>query len=218
MIERSERNLWLSLLKPGMTVADIGSNMGYFAMLAARAVGQSGKTIAFEPAPSNLVYLRRNLSLNSELAVIVEELAISSEEGEATFHTGWHEGNGSLLEDARGTTGETFTVRTCRLDDYRKTNGIDRIDLLKLDIEGAEVLAFEGMAEGLKDGRYGHIMLEWHGRDHGGFAPERPKNAVKLLAESGYGFYHITKRSGLQPITADDIAGERIHVYCKPAS
>ncbi len=154
LIERPVWRLMRDLLRPGMTMADVGANLGFFALSAARFVGPEGRVIAFEPVPGNLRYLRRNLALNPGLAnLLVEPLAVSDQEGETTIHLGWHEGNASLLVGARSTTEDTAPVRTTSLDEYAAARDVPRIDLVKMDIEGAERNALLGAARTLREHR-----------------------------------------------------------------
>jgi len=186
-------------------------------VLASKRVGPNGTVVAFEPDPENIERMRRNAGLNPGLAMTIEEVAISDCEGEATFRRGGDSAKGSLLDGANWEGRQAFTVPTTTLDSYVNGHGIDRVDVLKIDIEGAEPMALEGMAEGLGAGRYGSIILEWHGDFHQGLA-DRPGRALSLLDSSGYKLFVIRRRHWrpkLEPVRPEAVGEERIHLLCQ---
>lgn len=215
LIERPLRRTLLSVLRPGMTFFDVGANIGYFSLLAAQQVGSTGRVVAFEPVPRNLEFLRRNLTLNPALNIItVVPAAVSESRGETTLHLGWHEGNASLLADARGTTTDAISVPTLPLDAYLEEQGIERVDVLKMDIEGAEIFALAGMAKGLEAGRYGHLLIEWHIGDHTGLG-DRPGETLAHLRKCGYILHRIHKHHAA-PLTEEDLTRNRVHIWAQP--
>ena len=121
------------LLSPGDRVLDIGGHIGYTALLAAHHVGPSGRVIVFEPHPANRARIAENLALNPDLAaqITLEPLALSDQVG--TARLGGQESTASL-----GDSG--ITVSTTTLDAY-ETEHLLQPGLIKMDIEGAEVLA-----------------------------------------------------------------------------
>jgi FkbM family methyltransferase len=131
------------LLRPGDTVIDVGANIGYFTLLASRRIGASGTVFAFEPLPRTRDGLERNLQLNGVSNVLVRAEAASNVAGEATFYEGppTHRGTSSLrpLENAS----RRIRIRTDRLDDVLPEDC--RINLVKIDVEGAEYQVLEGM-------------------------------------------------------------------------
>jgi len=83
-----------------------------------------------------------------------------------------------------------------------------------MDIEGAEVQAIEGMREGLAAGRYGDIVIEWHGSHHGELGT-RPVEALKLLASSGHDLFVLKRRGRLEPVSPESVPADRIHLFCR---
>ena len=134
-------NAWLihSLCRPGMTVFDVGANVGYYTLLFAKAVGPSGRVFAFEPGPGNFAFLRRHIELNQIGNVSLVEAAASHQTGETRFECAQSMGHISKA-------GKT-TVRTVRLDEFPTT------DLIKMDIEGGEIDAIPGAARILSEKR-----------------------------------------------------------------
>jgi len=135
------------LLAPGQTMIDVGANIGYFAIVAARAVGPQGRVVAFEPVGPVRARLQRNLALNGLSRVEVREEALSASSGNVKFFTGPADDTGlaSLrpLEGSRETT-----VRQVRFDDLWRVD--DPVALVKIDVEGAEMAAIRGMSGTLR--------------------------------------------------------------------
>ena len=126
-----ERAVLLAGLGLGGVAIDIGANIGYITMLLAKAVGEHGHVVACEPMPENLEELRRNVSLNSLEQVRIVPVALGRRKGVA-----------NMTGDVNGVTspgGDGIQVEMRPLDSF----SLDRIDLVKIDVEGheAEVLA-----------------------------------------------------------------------------
>ena len=136
-----------SVLKPGACFLDIGGNKGDFALFAAALAGPGGKVICFEPHPENAEWIRKSVAENRFENLRVEELALSDHEGEATLNIGGKSGQHSL--ETRKHDRGSVTVRTMGLDRYLEAEGIDRVDAIKIDVEGAEDLVVAGATETL---------------------------------------------------------------------
>jgi FkbM family methyltransferase len=146
------------LIAPGHVVYDVGANIGFFTILCARLVGLEGKVYAFEPMPENAATLRHNIALNELENVVVVEKALSSTSGTAElFISPWsafHSLNveGASKRENRGQDAQApIAVETVTLDQFVREAGVEAPDLVKLDVEGAELLALEGMREVLRD-------------------------------------------------------------------
>jgi FkbM family methyltransferase len=110
-------------------------------------VGETGKVYAFEPSQANFLFLLRNLDLNGIHNVIPIRKAVSNTTGPMTLFSGQHGRTGlNTLYPNRFTGGEAATVDSTTLDDFLEKEGWPPIDLVKMDIEGAEPAALEGMA------------------------------------------------------------------------
>ncbi len=132
-------------IRPGMTVIDVGANFGYYTLLMADAVGQSGSVIAIEPNPSAVALLKESVLLNgyADRTEIVAQ-ALSDKEGTGLLFCPSSEPKNALLVPHRHhTNGMTLEVATTTLDSV--TAGRPRIDLIKIDAEGAEAAIFRGM-------------------------------------------------------------------------
>jgi FkbM family methyltransferase len=147
------------VLRPGMTFLDIGANDGMYAVFAAKRVGPSGTVWAFEPSPRELDRLRLNLELN-QLAAQVFPVALGDTAADVELLVAGyeHEGHNTLGAFAyEGVTGTREKVAMRRLDDIVAENRPARIDVLKLDVEGAEWRVLTGSLETLR--RYRPILL-----------------------------------------------------------
>ena len=143
--EKGTTDLFRELLKPGMVVVDVGANVGYFSLLAAELVGSSGKVYAFEPEPGNHGVLQKNIEINSLSNIQVEEMAVSDNSGVADFFLSeLDSGSHSLFGDAARGIRESVQVTTTTLDAFLEAEGWPNIDLVKIDVEGAEDLVFDG--------------------------------------------------------------------------
>jgi len=127
------------LLKPGHVVVDIGANIGYYTLLAASQVGDTGKVIAFEPHDQNCTLINMSLQANKFTNVVVHPYAVLDKKGEIGFNIVEGSSNGviDLIKTSR------YQVDAIQLDTFLKNE--HRIDIVKLDIEGAEGLALKGM-------------------------------------------------------------------------
>jgi FkbM family methyltransferase len=154
LLEPQEVRLFLSLLGPGMTVFDVGANLGMYTLLAARRVGLAGRLHAFEPTPAVAERLEGNVRLNALPNVVVNRTAVSDTAGVATFYLGAASDRNTL-----GPGGGTPTsVATVTLDDYVTSHGLGGVDVLKMDVEGAEVMALRG-ARRLLEGPGAPVLL-----------------------------------------------------------
>lgn len=143
---RSTRALERALPRDGVFV-DIGANIGFYTLVAAHRLrgGRGGRVIAFEPNPTTLPRLRRNLALNDAAHVEVNAVALGDEDGVLPLYMPADACHGETSLRPQGWAGETvvFDVPVRRLDDVLPAD-LARIDLLKIDVEGAELLAFRG--------------------------------------------------------------------------
>jgi FkbM family methyltransferase len=156
--------VFCSLLADARVVVDVGANKGYYSLLAALAGGPRRLVVAVEPWPENAAILRQNLQLNGVENVLVCEVAASGHEGTCHFMMP-PRGNSGLAHVAGAANGagmDPRLIRCRRLDDLLDELQIGEIDLLKMDVEGAETLAIEGLARLLAGRKVHHLLLEMH--------------------------------------------------------
>ena len=155
-------------LKAGDSFVDVGANSGYFAMLAASLVGPAGYVFAFEPNPIVFKELVPHVQLNQFAGrVQMFDYALSdvSAENVSLFVLPRHNGFATLVENS-GLLPEHFgmptavAVRTRTFDGWRTEHGIERVDVMKIDVDGAEARVLAGMRESLAAGRIRHLVCE----------------------------------------------------------
>jgi len=163
--EPQETQLALAILRAGMTVVDAGANWGYFTLVSAHAVGPRGRVVALEPHPALSALLEANVRGNRLVHVECLRLAAGACNGVARF-AGFAADGGNwglsreVPEDAADPVEFRSDVRA--LDDLLDGLGIERVDLLKIDVEGGEADVLHGMIRGLGRARYQYVLLELH--------------------------------------------------------
>jgi FkbM family methyltransferase len=149
------------LLGPGDVFYDVGANVGFMTLVGAALVGPSGHVIAFEPIPRLAAVVRANAELNGLAQVEVHELALADRESTARFVVP-EESSGSHLADVKDGVGETFDVQVTTLDAFLARTDAPPPTVIKLDIEGAELRALDGMRQTLA--AHGPaLVVELHG-------------------------------------------------------
>lgn len=170
--EFDKQRVFAATIRPGQVVFDIGAHVGFYTLLSARLVGNRGQVWAFEPAARNLHYLRRHLQLNRVQNVQVVEAAVCNTTGSVAFADGPSASEGRISPD--GTT----CVTALRLDDFIMEAGVRPPDVLKIDVEGAELDVLQG-ALSLLTGHKPIIFLATHNAT-------LHAQCCALLAASGY--------------------------------
>ncbi|MGO9604280.1 MAG: FkbM family methyltransferase [Candidatus Binataceae bacterium] len=153
------------LLKPGMTFYDIGANVGFHSMIAARLLGPSnGNVICFEPVEENARLIRHNAQLNGFERVTIKPIALSDVEESGRFWISEEPTWGSLVSagDPPSRCIGSIEVRVRRLDDVIEEEGLTPPDVIKMDVEGAEVTALKGAVRTLEKHRP-ILLIELHG-------------------------------------------------------
>lgn len=195
--EEEETHFFLEWLKPNMAVIDIGANVGYFTLLACKAVGPGGTVFAFEPEPGNFKLLEKNLSLNAYAQGRPLQLALSDKRGTVRLFTdSANLGNPSLARGNITSSADAVDVETARLDDLlaEQKDLPARFDLIKMDAQGAEALVIEGAVELLKRDRPTLLIEFWPmGLENMG---SDPTAFLERLQGLGYSIRHVSRHGG----------------------
>jgi FkbM family methyltransferase len=148
------------VVKPGMTIFDIGANIGYYVLMELGLIGDDGRLVAIEPSPANVVLLNRNLTLNNYRDIPVIESAVSDEPGNKLFHLS-HESNLNTFHDIGSgvdhLSGEQINVRTVTVPELATKYGAP--DLIRMDVEGHEVEVIGGMLDAIQNGAMAPMIL-----------------------------------------------------------
>ena len=162
--EPQVQSVLASTLASGHVMYDIGAASGFYAVIAARAVGSTGQVVAFEPMPESAARLRHNIALNEFTNVHVLELALGESVGTAKLVAGIEEDQaglkGSLASNESSTPVEVEVTTIDRLVDE---GALPPPDIIKMDIEGAEIEVLGG-AERTLSQRRPVLLIESHGR------------------------------------------------------
>lgn len=173
-------------VQPGMVLYDVGANVGYVSLLFARSAGPKGQVYAFEALPANLERIRRNLELNPQASVRAIGMAVVDAIRPVEFLThpsgamGKAAGSAGRKQEAYGAS---IQVKGISLDEFIYTHLNSVPQVVKIDIEGGEVLALPGMRRLLREGRP-LIFLELHG-------PEAANTAWEELKAADYELFRM---------------------------
>jgi FkbM family methyltransferase len=191
------------LLSPGDVFIDVGANVGLYALKGARLVGSRGRVLALEPGAEAYDHLAANLALNAFDWVTPMKVAASDALGEAVLHhvpLGRDPQAFSLIANARASEGEV--VETVTLDSLVARCGLDRVDLIKIDVEGAEPLVIAG-ATNMLAGLRPAVIFECNAHINAGGETGAAGEAWSMLADVGYRFFRL-------------VAGEFVRVGAPP--
>ncbi len=150
-------------LRPGMIYIDAGANLGEFVVRAARRVGRHGKVYALEAAPDTFKNLEYNIALNRLTQVRAIHAAVADSDGPVQFfpYPGRDSGSSSLYPPSDGSV-QAVTVPGMTLDTLAECEHLEAVDLIKLDVEGAELAALRGMPKLLGSPRPPVVVFEYH--------------------------------------------------------
>jgi len=189
--EREQTQRFQQWIRPGDVVLDVGAANGYYTLLAAQLVGETGQVIAFEPDPKNAAFLRQHIQRNGWKNVTVLQAAVGDREGVVNFACGTGTGTGRITSEG------DRQVALVRLDDVTRDCASPPTHV-KIDVEGAEMQVLAG-AERLLREASPILFLSTHG-------VEVHQACCRHLEERGY---------ELEPIEGDDLASAS-EVFCRP--
>ncbi len=193
------------LVQPGMTVLDIGANIGFFAIGMARLTGAEGRVIAFEPNAASMERLRQNIELNRMVQVTVEKYAVSDYDGTAEFSNALSDTQGRFVDlPYLPANAKTVSVPCCTVDAYLAKTGLVP-QFIMMDVEHAEGRVLKGMRKTMGSVRP-ILLIEMHGR-------EAIREAWDELRASNYSIQVLPDRCA--PNSSSDIP-ELSHCVCYP--
>ena len=180
-------------LKKGMTVLDLGANIGYYAIMESKLIGDTGFIYALEPHPANVDLLKTNIQLNKiSERIEVHQMGGSNKNGVEALCISAESNLHSFLKD-KNSSDETVDVPMVTIQEFRK--GRKKIDFIRMDIEGYEVEVFEGLLPALDDEDFRpSILFETH---RSKYTEEHTiKQSLKLMFEKGYKVKIIASNEG----------------------
>ena len=176
-------------LTEGSVFLDVGAHIGYFSLKGAVAVGKSGRVLAFEPNPETVALLRDNVAASSAKNVTVEPIACTDHDQMLTLYAAGiiNTGMSSLARNNANVTIEgpkAYTVRGRPIDDVVRELNLNRVDAIKVDVEGAELLVLKGTIETLKR-FHPKLVVELVPEQLASFKAT-PEDVRTLIREAGY--------------------------------
>lgn len=218
---QSEKDYWLGtyeedlqsaarrIIQTGMVVYDVGANIGYISLMAAKLCGQAGRVFAFEALPKNAERLASNVGLNGLCdRVTLVQAAVTGQTGEIAFltHASGAMGKVSGSAGREEQYGETLRVAAIALDDYVFQSGHPAPQVVKMDIEGGEGLALRGMSRLLRENRP-TLLIELHGQD-------AARQVWEILRANHYQICQMTKT--MPEILSLDDLGWKAYIVALP--
>jgi len=206
---RHELRLLDRIVKPGMTVMDVGANAGEVTLFVAKRVGPTGRVFSFEPLDVMADRLTLNVAMNHLDQVEVVRMGLSDADGEVpiysaaeAFHDGTHhEGLGTIYPGGPRTK-ELQRIQLTTADKWAASRDLDRVDVMKIDVEGAELPVIHG-ALGLVETHRPWLFLEVQELTASN-ASYTAGDVLDALTPFGYRFYRI-QRDPMPEVTRDTL-------------
>jgi len=196
-------------IKPGMRGIDLGANIGYYALIEAELVGKTGRIHAIEPGPDNVELLKKNLKANNADDIFtVSQYLIGDHDGTEKFYLSACSNRHSMSNvDKVG----SIEVPMLTLDSFMEKKGIkpEDIDFLRMDIEGYEVMAFQGMQKILNAKTPFKIFMEFHPRYYAQWGWSFEK-LLDFLASHGFKVRGLSYERGTEIKAFTDPSREQI--------
>lgn len=205
--EPDETEWLVRTVQPGDTFVDAGANIGYYTVIAARLVGESGKVYAFEPDPKNFELLRKNVRANGLTNVVLEPRALSNAPGTIKLFLARDNKGDHRIYQPEGESRPSVDVEAVRLDEYLRAAG-RKLDVLKVDTQGAEGLILEGASGALEgSGDRPAIFMEFWPHAMRSMGTE-PADVLEKLRSFRFQLYELNPNRpdlGLRKVEAVDL-------------
>ena len=202
--EQMETRFVERLLRPGMTVVDVGAHHGLYTFLASKRVGRKGRVIAFEPSPRECRRLKKHLRWNRCSNVHLMPCAVGDEPGETDFYLveGSQDWCNSLRPPAVDVPTYRVRVSVLRLDDALEELDVSKVDFIKLDVEGAELSVLYGVMRVLLRGSRPAILAEVQDirTQPWGYTA---REIIQFMIRMDYRWFAIAAKGALLPISCD---------------
>jgi FkbM family methyltransferase len=173
-------------IQEGDVVLDIGANIGFYTLIFANLLYRKGKVFAFEPDPKNFASLKKNVKMSGYQNVVLEQKAVANKTGKIKLYLSKENREDHRIYDSHDGR-NSIEIEAVRLDDYfRNYNG--RINFIKIDIQGAEWGAIQGMPSLLQKNKTLKIFTEFWPAGLTRFGIE-PEKYLELLIKYGFKLY-----------------------------
>ncbi len=210
--EKQAVQVWEQLVIPGSIVLDIGANTGYYSLVAAP---RAAHVYAFEPAPLLRKAIEANCKLNNLENIVVVPIAAGAGPGTATLYLSATDNTGMTgMRPAENFSGRQETVAVMDIDGWLFSQQIEKVDLVKIDVEGAEMEVLQGMS-GMLDSNNPVIFIEVIGSLLGGYG-HTPEAVFQFLEEKGFKAWLPDFRQGL--IALDKSCEADTVIFARPGT
>ena len=200
---------WITLalartVRPGWHCLDVGANHGYYTLVLADGVGPEGRVAPVEPTPRLAELLRQTLDVNGFPYVEVLAKAASDSDGRTLqLVIPTHRSLNAHLADVAGPTDETVAVESVTIDSV--TRDWPRVDLIKIDVEGAEESVWRGMEQTIAGNRDLIVVLELNVARY-----EDPRGFLRTIESAGFALRYIDVDAEIKDVTVDRLLGEHV--------
>jgi FkbM family methyltransferase len=137
-------HFFAKVVSKGSTVFDVGANIGIYSLLASKRTGADGHVYSFEPSDWAFQRLNENISMNEFKNISVFKVGVSDKKGTASFHVCEDDAYNSIGSTPMQEVKSVKQIDICSIDDICTANNIKRIDIIKIDTEGADLLVLQG--------------------------------------------------------------------------
>lgn len=200
----------------GDVAIDGGANVGLVTLLLAKAVGSEGRVYAIEPGEVYLKRLKKNLELNPHLSDVVAVLPVGISDAEGVMTWAADPGapyNASFLPDSEASLEGATSLPVTTLDALTRSEGLDRLDFVKLDLEGMELWALKGAREVLDRFRPAVLFESLEIFRHARGRPDVFLDIGELLTAAGYGLYHLPPDGQLVSVTPEHLPANTLALH-----
>ena len=222
--EKSESKIMEEEIKVGNIVVDVGANIGLHTLNMARIVGNTGQVFAFEPDPSNFKILEKNVKVNNYQNIILEQKAVGDKHGRTTLYQSDNPGMHRIFPQTKQAKCQV-QVELTSLDKYFiDSNLADKINFIKIDVEGLEFSVLKGMKNILKNNKKIKILFEFMPKNtmEAGFTPIELLNYLtsydfKLFCidESTKKLLHVSNNEEILKLCATPNNYISINLFCE---
>jgi len=190
-------------IKKGDVVLDIGANIGYYTLIFSRLVGKMGRVYAFEPDPCSYALLKKNVEINECSNVVLLQKAVSNKSVKIKLYLCEYNSMDHRIYDSHDNR-KFVEIDAIKLDDYFK-NYHKKINFIKMDIQGSEGVAVQGMSYLLKKNKTVKIITEFWPTALKK-AKTQPKDFLNSLSKQGFKFFDVNEQKmKIKPITVAEV-------------
>ena len=196
--EPVETDLLKRELKKGQTFVDVGANIGYYTLIATGIVGPPGRVYAFEPDPGNFRLLQKNIAANGYRNVAALDKALSNRSGRVRLYLNESNRGDHRIYDSRDGR-PSVAIEAVTLDSFFKK--LDKqVHFIKMDVQGAEAAAFDGMKGLVRKNRGLRLVTEFSPGALRAFGSD-PRKYLRDLQSSGFRLWEISeKKKSVKPV------------------